>query len=264
MLIIKVGGGTAINRTGIAQDIKKLKQPVVFVHGGRRQTDELAEKLGTPTKRITSPSGLESVLTDRKALELMLMAYSGLINKQWIEVFQHAGLNAIGLSGADGQLWQGRRKQHLVAQIGKREKLISDTWTGKVETVNTKLIKLLLVNGYLPVITQPAISDQGELINTDNDRNLAVMAKALQVKKIVVLFEAPGMLKNPHNPNSLIKAIKKAELENFMPYAQGTMKKKLLGAIEAFKVGVKTIYWGDSRIENPIKNALAGKGTIIT
>lgn len=264
MLIIKVGGGTAINQTGIIKDIKSFKQQIVFVHGGRVQTDKLANKLGQPTQRITSPSGIESILTDKKAMEVMTMVYSGLINKQWVELFQQQGINAVGLSGADGKIWQGDRKTNLVAQIGSKQKLIKDTWTGKVNTVNTQLIKLLVKNKYLPVITQPAISHDGKLINTDNDRNIAVMAKALGAKELVVLFEAPGLLKNVEDHSSLINKVNKADLPKMMKYAKGTMKKKILGAQEAFAGGVQTIYWGDARVTKPVKNAVSEKGTVIS
>ena len=263
MLIVKIGGGMAINKNTIAKDIKSLKQKVVFVHGGRIQADKLAQKLGHPTQRITSPSGMTSTYTDSQALDILTMTYAGLLNKQWVAAFQSAGINAVGLSGADGRIWQGNRKQHLIAIGNNKQKLISNTFTGKVTRVNVDLINILLKSKYLPVITQPAITRNGELINTDNDRNLAVMAGALKVKTLVVLFEAPGLLKDPSDPSTLISKINKKELKKIMVHAQGTMKKKVLGAIEAFENGVAAIYWGDARIKNPVSSALAGKGTII-
>lgn len=263
MLIIKVGGGTSINETAIAKDIKSLSEKVVFVHGASNTRDRLARKLGNPTKKITSPGGQVSVLTDSKALEILTMSYS-LINKQWVSVFQKEGLNAVGLSGADGKIWEGERKKYLVSKEGKREKLVKNTWTGRVKRINTNLIKLLLKSNYLPIITQPAITPQAELINTDNDLNLAVMAKELKADKLVVLFEAPGMLKNPQDDKSIIKRISKNDLPEMLKLAKGTMKKKVLGAQEALNMGVRVIYWGDSRIENPVKSALKGKGTVIT
>lgn len=264
MIIVKVGGGTAAKKSTIAKDLKNFKQKVVFVHGARRQADQVAKQLGFPTKRVKSPSGMTSIFTDPKAMEIMTMVYSGLVNKQWIQAFQSQNINAVGLSGVDGKIWQGKRKTHLVIQAGKKQKLVSNTFTGKIEKINTNLIKLLLDNNYLPVITQPAISDQNQLINTDNDRNISLMAKDLNTKKLVILFEAPGLLKNPKDKTSLIRKIYKQDLSQMMQYAQGTMKKKILGAQEAFAHGVKKIYWSDSRINRPITNALAGKGTVVS
>lgn len=264
MLIVKVGGGKAINKLAVAEDIKTLKEHVVFVHGGRSQADQIAKQLGHSTRRILSPSGMTSVLTDRVALDILTMVYAGLVNKQWVSAFQSVGLNAVGLSGVDGRLWLGTRKQHIIAVENGKQKLVRDTYTGKILKVNSKLVKILLDNGYVPVITQPAITSDGQLINTDNDRNVAVMAKALGVKKIVVLFEAPGLLKDVSDPSSVVPRIKRGELKDMMRYAEGTMKKKVLGAIEAFSFGVEAIYWGDGRIDHPVRSALEGKGTVIT
>ena len=262
MIIVKVGGGNTINKKQVAEDIKALKEQVIFVHGGRKQTDVVAKRLGQPTKRVVSPSGMTSVLTDKKALEIMIMVY-GLLNKQWVEAFESVGVSAVGLSGADGRIWQGERKKYLIEMQDGKEKLIKDTYTGKVSKVNAELLKSILKENYLPVITQPAITEKGELINTDNDRNIAVMAGALKAKVLVVLFEAPGLLKNHQDESSLIRKVSKNELPKMMKLAKGTMKKKVMGAIEAFENGVEKIYWGDARIKNPIESALSGKGTVI-
>ena len=265
MLIVKVGGGSDINWDYVCEDIASLvkKEEIVLVHGASAKRDEIAKKLGAPTKYLTSPSGQKSVYTDKEALEILAMVYPGLVNKKVVANLQRKGVNTVGLSGVDGRLWEGEKKENLISVENGKEKLIRNTFTGKVHKVNTKLINTLLRNGYLPVITQPAISREGELINTDNDRNIAVMAGALRVKKLVVLFEAPGFLKNPSDEKSVVRKISKKQLPSLMNNAKGTMKKKVLGAIEAFDNGVETIYWGDGRIKYPIKKALAGKGTVI-
>jgi len=264
MMIVKVGGGLDVNRSGIAEDLTNISEKVIFVHGGREQTNLLAQNLNQPTRKIVSPSGITSIYTDGKAMELMLMTYSGLLNKSWVAQFSKAGLRPIGLSGADGNLWQAERKKHLIAVEGDKQKLVKDTFTGRVIKVNKKLIETLLKDGYLPVITQPAITESGELVNTDNDLNLAVMAEAMGVETLVNLFEAPGLLKNLDDSNSLIRKVDKNDLPQMMRYAKGTMKKKILGAVKAFDVGVRRICWGDSRVKRPIESALAGKGTVIS
>ncbi len=266
MLLIKVGGGKTISWDYIAQDLVNLlkKEKVIIVHGASAVRDEIAKKLNQPTKTVISPSGISSVYTDQKALDIFLLVYAGLVNKKIVALLQKHGVNAVGLSGVDGKLWQGKRKQNLYFQEGKKIKLLTDNLTGKVEKINTKLIKLLLKNNYIPVICPPAISYNYEIINTDNDFAIAAMIRALNIKKIISLFEAPGMLKDPKNEKSLIPEIKISEIADYLKYADGRMKKKLLGAKRAFEYGVKTIYWGDGRIKNPIINALHRKGTIIS
>lgn len=266
MLITKVGGGKDINWDYIAKDVAFLvkKEEVVLVHGASAKRDEVAKQLGAPTGYLTSPSGHKGVYTDKKALEILTMVYAGLINKQIVATLQKVGVKAVGLSGTDGKLWRGKRKINLLSVENGKTKLVKNTFTGKVEQVNAELIRLLVKGGYVPIITQPAISYEGELINTDNDRNIAVMAGALEVEKLVVLFEAPGLLRDPKDETTLIRKLNRSELDKYMKSVNGRMKKKLLGAEEAFDAGVKTIYWGDGRVKNSISSALGGRGTVIS
>jgi len=274
MLLIKIGGGQGTNFELISQDIARIKknslEQIIFVHGANAARDQLADQLGKPTKRIISPSGVTSVHTDEKAIEILTMAYAGLINKRWVSHFIKNSTKAIGLSGIDGQLLVGQRKKVLISQEGNtlsgtsKKVLIRNTYTGRVSQVNTDLLNLLLSAGYMPVITQPATTADGVMINTDNDLNSALIASQMNVEKMVVLFEASGMMRDINDPGSLIRRIAKDELPEIIRYAQGTMKKKVLGAIEALDNGVKEIYWGDSRIKNPISSALAGNGTVIS
>ena len=129
--------------------------------------------------------------------------------------------------------------------------------------MNASLIKLLIDKGYTPVLTIPAITQNGELINVDNDRAVAVMVKELKVEKIIMLFEAPGLLKDPSDETSRIKEIKKEEIDTYLEIAKERMRKKLLGVKEAFIFGVQEVYLGDGRVKHPIINTLEGKGTII-
>jgi [amino group carrier protein]-L-2-aminoadipate 6-kinase len=266
MIIVKVGGGEAVNWNYIAGDLASFlkKEAVVLVHGASSKRDEVGERLGLEIKYLVSPSGFKGVYTDKSALEVLVMVYAGLVNKNIVALLQENGINAIGLSGADGRLWLGKRKKHLLSQVGGKTKLVSDTFTGKVEQVNASLIKLLVRQGYVPVITQPALSFAGELISTDNDRNLGVMAGALGVRKIVSLFEAPGLMRDISDKESLVKTVPRSRIKDYYKYCNARMKKKLLGALEALDLGVETIYFGDGRIKKPLYSALAGKGTVIT
>ena len=267
MILIKVGGGKQISWNYIAVDVRTLiekGEKVVIVHGASQTRDEIAEQLHMPTKTIISPSGVSSVYTDTKAIDIFLMVYAGLVNKHIVAKLQQNGINAIGLSGIDGQLWMGKRKKAVYSQEGEKTKLITDSMTGKVNKINTDLINLLLNNQYIPVICPPALSEDNEIINTDNDWATAVMTGSLKIKKMVVLFEASGLLKKFGDESSLIKTVDKNKLDEYFIYTQGRMKKKLLGAKEAFRLGLKTMYWSDGRIKNPITQAFNGHGTIIS
>src|SRR3989344_986389 len=106
MIIIKIGGGKAINIDGISSDIATIlsqKEQVVVVHGASATRDEIAQKLGVPTKPITSPSGVTSVYTDKAAIDVFLMVYCGLVNKKIVASLIRRNVNAIGLSGVDAK-----------------------------------------------------------------------------------------------------------------------------------------------------------------
>jgi len=266
MIIIKIGGGSEIHWEYIAQNLKRFtnKNKVVIVHGASTLRDSIGNKLNVHTQTVVSPSGISSVYTDDKALEVFLMAYAGVANKTIVaQLLKHA-IPAVGLTGVDGKLWTARAKPDLFVKEGNKVRLLRNNHTGRVETVNASLLKSILDEGYVPVITAPAITESGNIVNTDNDWATAVTAGALHAQSILYLFEAAGLLKDFSDPNSVISHIDKHALQLYFPHAQGRMKKKLLGAQEAFKRGVKQIYFGDGRIKNPIDSALSGNGTIIS
>lgn len=266
MILIKVGGGKGINWDGICQDLAEIskREKVVVVHGANAQRDEIAAKLSVPTKTVTSPSGISSVFTDETAMDIFLMAYAGLVNKKIVAMLQKYGLNAVGLSGVDGRLWEAKHKKDMLIKEGNKVKLLKGNLTGRVEKVNTGLISLLVDNGYLPVICPPALSHEDEILNTDNDWAVAVMAGALGITQIISLFEAPGFLRDSNDEQSLVTHIEKTKIDDYMKYARKRMKKKVLGAKRAIEGGVQTICWGDGRRENPITAILAGEGTVIS
>lgn len=265
MLLIKVGGGKHIRWDYIAQDLVEIvkKQDVMLVHGANATRDEVAEQLGYKTKIITSPSGIESVYTDQKAIDIFLMSYAGLVNKNIVALLQKNELNAVGLTGIDGRLWEARQKKQLYIKDGNKEKMITGSLTGKVEKVNPKIVKILIENKFIPVICPPAISFEKEVVNTDNDWAVAMMIGELKIKYAISLFEAPGMLKDVNDEKSIVKEIKSTNLDEYLSYAKGRMKKKVLGVQKAFELGLEKMYWADGRVESPITKALNQEGTVI-
>lgn len=266
MIVIKVGGGKDLNIDAVVADIAALRaggQELLLVHGGAETTNEVAEALGHPPQFVTSESGFVSRRTDRRTLEIFEMVYCGQLNKMWVEKFQRAGVNAVGLSGLDGRIFEGTRKDTLRVRVGGKRMVLRDDWTGTVERVNTELLKLLLGAGYLPVITPPGASDKGEAINVDGDRAAAMVAAAFNAEALIILSNVPGLLRNFPDESTLIREIPRAKANDFMQYAEGRMKKKVMGAVEAIGEGVQKVIFADGRIERPITQALAGAGTQI-
>jgi [amino group carrier protein]-L-2-aminoadipate 6-kinase len=266
MIVIKVGGGKDLNIDAVVADILELiksGQQLILVHGGAETTNEVAEALGHPPQFVTSESGYVSRRTDRRTLEIFEMVYCGQLNKMWVEKFQGAGVNAVGLSGLDGRIFEGTRKDTIRVRVDGRRLVLRDDWTGTVERINTDLLRLLLDNGYLPVLTPPASSDKGEAINVDGDRAAAMVAAAFNAEALVILSNVPGLLRNYPDESSLIREIPRAKADDFMQFAEGRMKKKVMGAVEAIAEGVQKVIFADGRAEKPVSNALGGGGTQI-
>ena len=266
MIVLKVGGGKDLNVDAVVADIVALRQAgqeLLLVHGGAETTNEVAEALGYPPQFVTSESGYVSRRTDRRTLEIFEMVYCGQLNKMWVEKFQRAGLNAVGLSGLDGRIFEGKRKDKLRVRIDGRRLVLRDDWTGTVEQVNTELLRLLLDAGYFPVLTPPGSSDQGEAINVDGDRAAAMVAAAFQAEALVILSNVPGLLRDFPDESTLIREIPRAKADDFMQFAEGRMKKKVMGAVEAIGEGVQKVIFADGRVDQPVTKALAGEGTQI-
>ncbi len=267
MIVVKIGGSEGTNYQQICEDIGtqiKASRQIIVVHGASHETNQLSMALDHPPVFITSVSGHESRRTDRKTLEIFIMAGAGKINTLIVEYLQQQGINAIGLTGCDGRLLMGGRKKAIRAIIDGKRKMIRDDYTGKVEKVNTDLLSTLCASGYTPVIAPIALSYEYEAINVDGDRAAAVIAGVLQADELTIFSNVPGLLKDVSEPNSLIKHIPKEKVEDYMVYAQGRMKKKILGATEAIKAGVKSVRLSSGKVQTPLSNALAGNCTVIS
>lgn len=267
MIVVKVGGGTSIDVDAVVADIAALGAngtELLLVHGGAQTTNAVAEALGHPPQFVTSESGHVSRRTDRRTLEIFEMVYCGHLNKMWVEKLQSAGVNAVGLSGLDGRIFEGTRKDTLRIRVDGRRVVLRDDWTGTVERVNAALLKLLVDNGYFPVLTPPGASSAGEAINVDGDRAAAAVAAAFRAEALVILSDVPGLLRAFPDESTLIASIPRAQANQFMEVAAGRMKKKVMGAVEAVAGGVGKVIFADGRVDQPITRALAGGGTHIT
>lgn len=262
MLIIKIGGGAAINIKGIVADLAELDEQFLVVHGANAVRDQLGENLGKPKKVLTSVSGYSSVFSDETAIDLLMMAYAGLKNKKIVEICQQHGINAVGLSGLDGKVVQGRRNRGIRVQENGKVRIVRD-FSGKPKTVNKALLVLLLENGYVPVLAIPIIDENNFAINSENDDIAAALQQTFQAERVIQLIEAPGFLADKGDPDSLLKEMSRDELIEWEKQVAGRMKRKLLSLKKLFENGVSEVLIADGRTEHPIKDALNGKGTSI-
>lgn len=270
-LIIKIGGGEGISLSPILTELASIIRAdpslrVVLVHGGSHETNVLSERLGHPPRTITSPSGHTSRRTDRETLDIFTMVYCGRVNKSIVEHLQREGVNAVGLSGIDSAIWRGTRKPAIRAIEEGRTVIIRDDLSGSVDRVDADFLNLLLDSGRIPVLTPPAITEDGIAINVDADRAAARTAAALGADELLLLSNVRGVLRNPSDPGSLIPRVNAATLEEVRAAAAGRMKNKVLAAEEALTgIGgapVPRVVIGSANGENAIARARAGDGTL--
>ncbi|MEM1072068.1 MAG: [LysW]-aminoadipate kinase [Planctomycetota bacterium] len=263
-IVIKIGGGEGIDPTSATAEIAELVgdgHRIVLVHGGSHETNQLAHALGHPPRTINSPGGRQSRRTDRRTLEIFEMAYCGKVNKAVVESLRRSRVDAVGLSGLDAGVWVGSRKSAIRAVEDGRTVLIRDDLSGRVESVDTEFLGMLLGSGRLPVLTPPAVTPDGVAINVDADRAAAATAAALQADELLLLSNVPGLLRDAEDASSLLTTVDHSSIEQARSAANGRMKNKVLAAEEALRGGVGQVVIGSARGSNAIADARNGLGT---
>jgi acetylglutamate/LysW-gamma-L-alpha-aminoadipate kinase len=266
MLVIKIGGGAAIGEggyTNFAEDLTRIAEQVVVVHGGNAEFSALSRQLGMPPRMITSSSGRVTRYTDAPTMDAMLMAYCGKVNKRLVATLRAAGVNAVGLSAIDGGIAIGRRKPVLRGTEDGKTKVLRGDHAGTLETVDPSLVLLLLENGYMPVLTPPALGEEGVPINVDGDKLALELATVLGADGLLFFSDTPGLLRNREDEASLIVEIVASSPESALAAAAGRMVVKVEAALGAVERGVGRVIFADGRTANPITAALNGQGTTV-
>ncbi len=262
MILVKIGGGSDINLPGIAEDLAEVSAPFIVVHGANAVRDAIAVKLGNPTQVVTSVSGYTSVLSDKAALDAILMGYAGVQNKRIVELLQQNGVNAVGLSGIDGRAIQGQRNKGIRVRKNGKTLIVRD-FSGKPRSANKELFQLLLDGGYAPVLSIPIIDEHHTAINSENDDIINVLQAAFHAEVVLQLIEAPGFLADKDDESTVVPEIRAGELEQREAQVEGRMKRKMLALRKLFEEGAEKVIMSDGRVEHPVRDALAGKGTVI-
>ena len=223
-----------------------------MVHGGGKLATKLSDQLGIQQQMIEGRR-----ITDAETLKIVTMVYAGYINKNIVAQLQSEGCNAIGLSGADGDMIRAHKRKHATIDYG---------FAGDIDSVNTKLLQSLLDNG-IAIIAAPITHDaNGQLLNTNADTIAQEMAKALSSLykvQLIYCFEKKGVLLNVDDENSVVSLLNTsyyAELKTKQLIFAG-MIPKLDNAFAALQNGVQQVIIG--RAED-LDKLMAGKtGTII-
>ena len=258
-IVIKYGGSVMekdILRKAVFRDIALLAsvgvRPII-VHGGGPEINNWLIKLKIKPK---FESGLR--VTDEKTMEIVEMVLMGRVNKQIVRGINETGAISIGLSGLDGNLIQAR-------------KLKSSThgFVGDISKVNSNILDPLIDKGYIPVISSIGSTNTGISLNINADYVAGEIAAAINAEKLILLTDAPGILKDLNNPKSLIRNINLKEARKYIEenIISDGMKPKTECCIRAIAQGVKATHIIDGRIEHALLLEIftdTGKGTMIS
>ncbi|USH00029.1 [LysW]-aminoadipate/[LysW]-glutamate kinase [Thermococcus argininiproducens] len=228
MNILKIGG-SVLNKL----EEFELKADLI-VHGGSDYVDALCERLGIEIKKLTSPSGVEFRYTPKEVLEVYLMAVMK-ANKDIVTHLQSRGINAVGLSGLDFGIVKAKRKRIIKAVIDGKKVVIRDDYSGKIENIDTSTL-IELMNLGIPVIAPIAMSETFEPLNVDGDKLAKEIALSLEADELTFLSDTAFLVNG-----EVVDRIRAEELEEFLPFAEGGMKRKLLMARTALEGGVKKV-----------------------
>jgi [amino group carrier protein]-L-2-aminoadipate 6-kinase len=261
LIVVKVGGSILKEASPeIVADIKNVladNNQLVLVHGGGKGVTEVASKLGKEQKFVVSPKGFRSRYTDKETIEIFTMVMAGRINKKLVSALQKQEIPVVGLSGLDGYLLQAERKKRLIIvdERGKK-RVIDGGYTGKVKQVNTSLLKLLLENGYVPLVSPVAVSEEFEPLNVDADRTAANIAGALKADKLVLLTDVEGLMLD----GKLVPKLSVDDIEKELKKIGGGMITKVYAAQEALNNGVNEVVICSGVRKTPISSALKHEG----
>jgi acetylglutamate/LysW-gamma-L-alpha-aminoadipate kinase len=265
MIVVKIGGSVVdgLHLTAL-QDIKNVskRNKLVLVHGGGKEVTNIANKLGKEQRFIISPSGVKSRYTDKETAEIYTMVMSGRINKAIVGMLLREGIKAAGITGIDGGLLKAQRKKKLLIVNEKGRRMAVDGgYTGKICSVDPLLIHALLDQGYIPVISPVAMSEEFDFLNVDGDRAAAYLAAGLKANMVVFITNVNGLILE----DKLVANMTLEEAEAALPKIGYGMEKKIIACKEAIEMGVNESIIASGRVENPISAAMAHNNcTVIT
>lgn len=266
LIVVKCGGSVVSDPSEVCADVAALvaaRQPVVVVHGGGTEIDRLAARLQVPVRHLMSPDGLSARFTDQATIEVVTMALAGAVQPRLVTAMLAAGVPAVGLAGVHGALLTARRRGPQRTVIDGRVTIIRGDLSGSVTKVNTKLLHCLTEAAFVPVVSPPALTGDGLMVNVNADRVAAAVAGALGARALIMLTGTQGVLADPADPESTMPVCE-VPRHGAPPKREGGMGVKLLAAREALLSGVPTILVADGRRPHPVRQALAGEGTHVT
>lgn len=258
LFVIKIGGNVLDDPAQLQsflQHVASIREPKIVIHGGGKIATSIGNKLGITSNYVNGRR-----ITDAETIDLVTMVYGGLVNKQIVASLQQLHCNAIGITGADGNMIKATKRPVKDIDYG----FVGDI---KPEGVNTALLHFLLKQNTVPVFA-PLTHADGQMLNTNADTIASVIATALSKHfdvRLIFCFEKKGVLLDVNDELSVIHHLPKKKYEELLlqnVFADGILP-KLENAYAAIATGVKEVLIGDAR--DLLKNiGQETDGTLIT
>ncbi len=267
LIVFKYGGNAMTGESLKKQVLKNITAlqdrgyHIVIVHGGGPFIKEALEHAKIESEFIDGHRK-----TTKEAFEYVEMALKGKVNGELVSLINSMGKSAAGLSGKDGRTVIARKRMHKRVVSGKSEE-IDLGQVGDVESVNTKLLNVLLENDFIPVIACLAADEKGDGYNINGDMFAGHIAGALKAKEYVVLTDVNGLLRDKSDPDSLIERLDRKEISKLIDDSiiQGGMIPKAESCKTALEKGAETARIINGTIPGQILSIADGgsAGTVI-
>jgi acetylglutamate kinase len=241
LFVIKIGGHVLDDESALRsflQDFASIQTPKILIHGGGKVATKLGEQLGIVSNYVKGRR-----VTDEPTRDLVTMVYGGLINKQIVAQLQQLNCNALGVTGADG---------NMIKAVKRPVRDVDYGFVGDItpESVNSTLLYFLLKQNVIPVFA-PLTHAEGSMLNTNADTIASVLAIALSKHfdvRLIFCFEKKGVYQDLTDEQSVIRQLNTTLYQQLLQQgrlADGILP-KLENAFQAIQKGVREVLIGDS------------------
>jgi acetylglutamate kinase len=241
LYVIKIGGNVLDDEKALGRflkDFASIQSPKILIHGGGKVATKIGDQLGIQSNYVKGRR-----ITDEPTRDLVTMVYGGLINKQIVARLQDLHCNALGVTGADG---------NMIKAVRRPVKEIDYGFVGDItaNSVNSTLLYFLLKQNVIPIFA-PLTYAEGTILNTNADTIASVLAIALSKHfdvRLIFCFEKKGVLKDVNKDDSVIRLLTEADYKTGLDsgiFADGILP-KLENAFTAIHSGVKEVLIGEA------------------
>jgi acetylglutamate kinase len=239
--VVKAGGavfGDPVATRALIEQIAILHYlgiKVVMVHGGGPQLTQVTEAMGVPTRMVQGRR-----VTDEKAIDATSMVLNGLINTRLLAICRELEMDAVGVSGVDAGLIKANRRSPVQVE----GEMVDYGLVGDIELVDESVLKKLLDNNLMPVVSPLSADDKGTLLNINADTVAAAIGAALGAEKLILCTGAPGIMENIADPGSVVSYtdLKGLEAMKQRGVIKDGMLPKAKAIEEAIRGGVRRVH----------------------